>query len=178
MNVLQYKPFNECTQPPQEQPGVMSLRTQSTDIFTQLCSLPSMTMSQDVSNVLQWGEKGRECVLCVCVCVRGLKREAKGARCCAVHAYLCRSTANFPAVPATAPSPPLPPQTPTLYQHQTSWLRRSADDFITHPPTPYTLSLCHSILITLIKSFVHLEISDDNLFHSTLQQWWLWREEN
>lgn len=58
------KPLNECTQPPQEQPGVMSLRTQSTDIFTQLCSLPSMTMSEDVSNVLQWGEKGQ--IVCVC----------------------------------------------------------------------------------------------------------------
>ena len=81
---LQYKPFNECTQPPQEQPGVMSLRTQSTDIFTQLCSLPSMTMSQDVSNVLQWGEKGR---MCVCVYVYVCVFWNWG--CCMVHAYLC-----------------------------------------------------------------------------------------
>lgn len=46
--------------PPQEPPRVMSLRTQSTDIFTQLCSLPRTTMSQDVSNVLRGGRGGQE----------------------------------------------------------------------------------------------------------------------
>lgn len=36
-----------------------------------------------------------------------------------------------------------------------------------HPPRPpHHLS----ILIRLIKSFVHLELSDDNLFHPTLQR--------
>lgn len=51
---------------PEEQPGVMSLRTQSTDIFTQLCSLPSMTMSQDVSNILHRGRGGQRVHVCLC----------------------------------------------------------------------------------------------------------------
>lgn len=69
--------------------------------------------------------------------------------------------------------------------HDVSWQRRiltpdnvvrwwrSADDFIT---PSFSIFFYRSILISLIKSFVRLEISDDNLFHSTLQQW-LWRRE-
>lgn len=126
---LQYKPFNECTQPPQEQPGVMSLRTQSTDIFTQLCSLPSMTMSQDVSNVLQCGgglEGQRVCVH-VCVCVRGLKLRLRGlVAAWATLTYVrAQQTSHVVACPGSACTQPCPPVTPrhaTLY-HQKSWLK-------------------------------------------------------
>lgn len=165
-------PSMSVFQPPQEQPGVMSLRTQSTDIFTQLCSLPSMTMSQDVSNVLHWGGGGQR--VCVCVCVRGLKRRLR-ARCCEGHTYVqAQQTSLQSCAPTPVPLPPPPPRTvstPKILVKTNCW-------WFHHTPSPLTLSLCHSILITLIKSFVHLEISDDNLFHSTLQQWWLWREEN
>lgn len=80
-------PSTNIFQSPQEQPGVMSLRTQSTDIFTQLCSLPSMTMSQDVSKVLHWGREG--CIICVWVCVKGFKLRPS-ACCCEGHEV------NFP----------------------------------------------------------------------------------
>lgn len=153
-------------QPPQEQPGVMSLRTQSTDIFTQLCSPPRMTMSQDVSNVLHWGRGGQG----PCLCQRFGTR-AKGLLLREPHLTTFKA-GKGPALFSPQPTPyqDTPP-------HPKKIFRWTADDFIT-PPSPLTLRLCHSILITLIKSFVHLEISDDNLFHSTLQQWWLWREEN
>lgn len=51
----------------------------------------------------------------------------------------------------------------TFPQHQTWCLD---DHFIAH----FCIPLYHAIVIRLIKSFVHLEISNDNLFHSTLQR--------
>lgn len=57
----------------------------------------------------------------------------------------------------------------TSPQHQTAC---SDDPLIisSHIFLSPLLPLYHIILIRLIKSFVHLEISDDNLFHSTLQR--------
>lgn len=75
-------------QPPQEQPGVTPLRTQSDDIFTQLCSLPSMTMSADV---LAGGEEGRACVC------QGFETEAKGSMLRGPR-LLTLMAASFPAV--------------------------------------------------------------------------------
>lgn len=57
----------------------------------------------------------------------------------------------------------------TFTQHQTACLNDSLiilSHIYLDPPIP----LYHGIVIRLIKSFVHLEISDDNLFHSTLQR--------
>lgn len=116
-------------------------------------------MSQDVSNVLGGGRGGQGDVLCV----RGSGAALKAGK----HSALAKPHSSSSTPPRTLSGPEL--------------LRRTADDFITRPHPPYTsftLCLCHSVLITLIKSFVHFEISDDNLFHSTLQQWWLRREEN
>lgn len=105
----------------------------------------------------------------VCLCQR-FENEAKGSLLHGPHLLMFKHS-KLPSSREARRPLLLPLPLPILYQHQKSWLRRSADDFIT--PPPFSLSLCHSILITLIKSFVHLEISDDNLFHSTLQQWWL-----
>lgn len=126
------------------------------------------------------GGRAESVCACVCLCQR-FETEATGARCCMGHAYLCSSTANFPCsrVPRLRMHPTLSPCHPTP-RHTVSPKIMAQDDPLmisshthTHTTPPLTLSLCHSILITLIKSFVHLEISDDNLFHSTLQQWWL-----